>query len=85
MIMNKYLLFLLFFISIHSLSGQDTRLANQYYNTGEYEKAAELYEQLFEKSRSNSYYFNRYINCLLAVEEYDKSEKAIKKTDKKET
>lgn len=78
-------LFLLFFvaISVTVLSAQDTRLANQYYNTGEYEKAAEIYEQLFEKSRGNSYYFNRYINCLLSLEEYTKSEKAIKKQIKK--
>lgn len=71
-----------FFISF-ALSSQDTRLANQYYNTGEYEKAAEIYQQLFEKSKGNSYYFNRYINCLLSLEEYDACEKAIKKQLKK--
>lgn len=62
---------------------QDSRLANQYYNTGEYEKAAVLYEELFESNNNNSYYFNRYINCLLALEEYAECEKAIKKQLKK--
>lgn len=79
----KYIYFsLLLFFSI-SLSAQDSRLANQYYNTGEYAKAAMLYEELFEKSNANSYYFNRYISCLISLEEYDKCEKEIKKQLKK--
>ena len=81
--MMKYL-FLFVFICLASIAfSQDTRLANQYYNTGEYEKAAAIYKQLFEKSKSNSYYFNRYINCLLSLEAYDESEKAIRKQLKK--
>lgn len=79
----KYFL-LLIFISLSSIAfSQDTRLANQYYNTGEYEKAADIYKKLFEKSKSNSYYFNRYINCLLSLEDYTESEKAIRKQLKK--
>jgi len=76
--------FLLIFLCITTIAfSQDTRLAQQYYNTGEYEKAAEIYKQLFEKSKSNSYYFNRYINCLLSLENYEESEKAIRKQVKK--
>jgi predicted Zn-dependent protease len=62
---------------------QDSRLANQYYQSGEYEKAAELYNQLYTKSNSNDYYFRRYIDALLALEEYEQCEKAIAKQLKK--
>ncbi len=79
----RFILALLFASFCIGLSAQDTRLANQYYNTGEYEKAAEIYQQLFDKSKGNSYYFNRYINCLLSLEEYTRCEKAIKKQLKK--
>ncbi|WP_235297839.1 tetratricopeptide repeat protein [Portibacter marinus] len=80
--MRIFICTLFLFVSVF-LSAQDTRLANQYYNTGEYEKAAEIYKQLFEKSKTNSYYFNRYINCLLSLELYDESEDVIKKQLKK--
>ncbi|MCC6463207.1 MAG: tetratricopeptide repeat protein [Saprospiraceae bacterium] len=63
---------------------QNPNLANQYFINGEYEKAATLYEQLVETDRSLSdYYFERYINCLLNLEQYDEGEKAIKKQLKK--
>ena len=58
--------------------GQDSRLANQYFQSGEYEKAGQLYLQLYKKSQNNDYYFRRYLESLLALEEYDRCEKAIK-------
>jgi len=72
--------FLILFILVFSLSlsAQDSRLANQYYQSGEYEKAATMYLKLFNKTKKNDYYFNRYIESLLAVEEYDKAEKGLK-------
>jgi len=76
--------FLLFAVLLSlAISAQNTSLANQYYNTGEYEKAAAIYKQLFDKSKTNTYYFNRYINCLLSLEEFEESEKAIRKQLKK--
>ncbi|MFT4533286.1 MAG: tetratricopeptide (TPR) repeat protein [Saprospiraceae bacterium] len=72
--------FIILFISIFSLglSGQDSRLAEQYYQSGEYEKAASMYLTLFEKVNRNDYYFNRYVESLIAVESYVEAEKAIK-------
>lgn len=75
----RRLVFLIFlFVQVGLLIGQDSKLANEYYRTGEYEKAAQMYKMLSEKTRYNDYYFNRYIECLLALEEYDASEKVIK-------
>ncbi|MEE9440070.1 MAG: tetratricopeptide repeat protein [Saprospiraceae bacterium] len=70
-----------FLISIFSLSlsAQDSRLANTYFQSGEYEKAATMYFKLFEKNKKNDYYFNKYITALLATEDFESAEKAIKK------
>lgn len=58
-------------------TGNKTQLAYQYYNTGEYEKAADIYLELYGKSRNNYHYFNKYIECLLAMEDYQLAEKEI--------
>ncbi len=72
--------FIILLISIFSLglSAQDSRLANQYYQSGEYEKAATMYLKLFNKTKKNDYYFNRYVESLIAVESYAEAEKAIR-------
>ena len=56
---------------------QDSRLADQYYLDGEYEKAAELYENLYRSSNRSDYYFSKYIECLLALEEYERCESIV--------
>ena len=80
--MRFFTIVLALFISF-GLSGQDSRLANQYYQSGEYEKAASMYFKLFSKTGKNDYYFNRYIESLIAIEEYDEAEKGIKDQIKK--
>ncbi|MDF1694293.1 MAG: tetratricopeptide repeat protein [Saprospiraceae bacterium] len=73
-------IFLILFIAVISfgLTAQDSRLAHQYYQSGEYEKAASMYLKLFNKTGKNDYYFNRYIESLIAIEEYEEAEKGIK-------
>ncbi|MEO1436681.1 MAG: tetratricopeptide repeat protein, partial [Bacteroidota bacterium] len=86
--MKTYLLLLfsalLCFTNITSVAGQqnETRLAQQYFADGEYEKAASLYERLFEKYK-NDYYYGRYINCLILLEEFKTAEASLKKQIKK--
>ncbi len=69
------------------LFGQDTKqlskLATQYYRSGEYQKASIYYQKLYESSRYNDYYFNKYIDCLLALERFDESTDIIQKQIKK--
>ncbi|MCC7504805.1 MAG: tetratricopeptide repeat protein [Saprospiraceae bacterium] len=73
------LLTVLFALSGSALA-QDPNLANQYYMNGEYEKASVLYAQLTESDRGLSdYYFERYLNCLLNLEQYEEGEAALKK------
>jgi tetratricopeptide (TPR) repeat protein len=84
--MNKIalltLLSSLFFAT--ALLSQDARLAQQYYRDGEYEKAAVLYENLYERSNYNNFYFNRYVESLLAMDAYEECEKVIKKHMKRD-
>lgn len=65
------------------LSAQDPNLASQYFANGEFEKAATIFEQLFEKDNRNDFYFGRYFDCLLNLEQYDDCEKLLKKQIKK--
>mgnify|MGYP000173615215 FL=1 len=75
----RYLLLVLLIGFSQSILAQNSRLANEYYRSGEYEKAAQIYLQLFEKTGKNDYYFGQYIESLLAIENYDEAEDAIKK------
>ena len=61
----------------------DSKLAQQYFADGEFEKASVLYEKLFNKNNRNDYYLNRYMDCMLALEKYSAAEKVIKKQLKK--
>lgn len=72
------------FISIAvAVSAQEVKLAQQYYGNGEYEKAASLYQKLLAQNDNNEYYFNRYIECLLALQDFENGEKVTKKQIKK--
>ncbi len=76
--------FLLVFSMSFALSAQsESKLAQQYYADGEFEKAATLYEKLYSGNARNDYFFNRYIECLLSLDAYESAEKAIKKELKK--
>lgn len=80
----KNLLWILFFCLPLMVLGQTQELQNtavlasQYYQNKEYGKAAELYGQLYETTKSEGY-FNIYLDCLLAIQEYDTAEKSIRK------
>lgn len=85
--MRILIILLLAFASPIILSAQDndSKLAQQYYNDGEFEKAAVLYDKLYQRNGKNDYYFNRYMDCLLALEDYKRAEKVIKKRLKKDS
>ncbi len=73
------LIILCLFAFITSLNAQDPRLAQQYFADGEFEKAANLYQSLYQKSPNNDTYFNRYLDCLMAMKQYDDCESLVKK------
>jgi tetratricopeptide (TPR) repeat protein len=67
-----------------ALRAQDSRLAQQYFQNGEYEKAAVLFEQLYDANPQNDYFFDRYVDCLISLERYEACEKAIRKQIKRD-
>lgn len=74
---------LLFSLHTFTAGAQNLELANQYYQNGEYQKAATLYGQLLESDEHSDMFFSRYVDCLLNLEQYAECEKAIKKQLKK--
>jgi len=83
----KQVLMMSFFLLLGvSLMGQqkDLELAKHYYKQGEYEKSSQLFKKLSVKSNGyNEYYYNQYIESLMAMEEYEMALKDIKATLKK--
>ena len=78
------ILFLVFFLALGGqLLAQNPNLASHYYRNGEYEKAGAIFKQLLEKSNGNDYYLDKYIDCLMAVDDFAEAEKAVKKALKK--
>jgi tetratricopeptide (TPR) repeat protein len=63
---------------------QTSRLAMQYFETGEFEKAASLFRELYEKDPRSTFYFDKYIESLLAMDAFEESEKVVKARLKKE-
>ncbi len=61
-----------------SMFAQQAQLAQQYFRDGEYEKAAVLYEKLYNKNTRNDFFFDRYVECLLAMEDFKRGETVIK-------
>ncbi len=53
------------------------RLANEFYRNQEWDKAAEIYQQLFRETNAQ-HHFTFYLNCLLQLDELDEAEKIIK-------
>lgn len=53
-------------------------LASKYYQDKEYSKAAELYGQLYEKTKAETY-FNIYLDCLIGIPDFTRAEKEIRR------
>lgn len=77
---HHFLLLSLLLIGLSANVGhaQDPRLGEQYYRTGEYEKASIIFRQVYERAPGSDYYFERYIDCLLLLENYKDAEKELK-------
>ncbi len=58
--------------------GNDESIATQFYQNHEYEKAAEIFDRLYDEKPSQ-YYFQYLLSCLVEIKEYGKAERLIKK------
>ncbi|MFO8128439.1 MAG: tetratricopeptide repeat protein [Bacteroidales bacterium] len=61
---------------------KEERLASTHYRNREYEKAAEIYGDLYKKETSH-YYYTYLLYCLLQLNDFDEAEKIAKKQSRK--
>ena len=59
----------------------DEKLAMQFYEQKQYEKAASYFDNLYDKNPDA--YFTYYYKCLVEIKEYSKAEKVLKKQIKR--
>jgi tetratricopeptide (TPR) repeat protein len=70
--MIKHKLYIvLFFINI-VVFAQDTKLADSYFRKGEFNKAANLYQDIYKKQKYNTYLFKRLVKSWQAVDAHEK-------------
>lgn len=69
--------------SVHAQAGRDETLAASYLQNGEYDKAAELYQALWEKSNYDVSFYQPLYKSLLSQKKYSDLEKVVKKQIKR--
>ncbi len=77
------LTFLLVGTAVQAQVSIDESLAAQYFQSGEYDKAAALYKKLLDKNPASAFYYDSYLNSLIALKDFNTAEKEIKKIIKK--
>jgi len=68
--MLRIFIVILFFITSTSFS-QNSQLAHNYFNKGEYEKASTLYKELYKKNKVRRDYFKKLLSCYQLTENFD--------------
>ncbi|SKB65079.1 tetratricopeptide repeat protein [Daejeonella lutea] len=79
--MKRIIILILIVFSASAVRAQvnsDEALAVQYFQTGEFDKAAVIYEKLFNRTK-NAGYYDPYFTCLLKTKKYDEAEELAKK------
>lgn len=79
------MIFMCFVISLQSIDAQnvssqrqiDEKLAREFYFKKDYEKARDIYKNLYDKY-GQTQYFNQYADCLILTGDYETAEKAFK-------
>ena len=61
---------------------QDRALADQYMASLEYDKAAEIYDKIFDKDPFGTY--SNYLKCLFGLKDYKEAEKIVRKMSKRQ-
>jgi tetratricopeptide (TPR) repeat protein len=86
--MQKYTLIFGLLVLLPSLNAQiindaqKARLCNEYFNNGEFKKAAECFKDLHEKDKVQDYYYDRYLISLTELEQFTDADKMIRKAIK---
>ncbi len=81
-IIAVFVLFVGFTLIVYSQNTTDEKLAAQYFQNGEFGKAADLYKQLYDKAPTPFYYTNL-IQSLISAKDFKKAEKVVKRRIKR--
>ena len=78
------LTFVFLLMSVFSVLGQsvDEKLALQYFQNKDFDKAADLYKEIYRK-KPTPYFYNYYLDCLFALEDYKTAERFVSSVAKK--
>ncbi|AWV99755.1 tetratricopeptide repeat protein [Arcticibacterium luteifluviistationis] len=71
--MNRFIGLIIIMMSVAAAHGQTLELGNEYYNKGEYEKAAEVFDKLSKKKENGRLIHDNYINSLIRLKQFDKA------------
>ncbi len=71
-----------FSLAAHAQGQTNLELANQYFATGEYDKAADYYEKHYDRDPFTTY--PPYLKCLMLLKDYKEAEKLVKKQMKRQ-
>lgn len=87
--MKQFFLTFYLFISCLSFAQSEDQnsfyLAETYYRQGEYEKATQIFEKLYQKSSFNTTYLTRLISCYQETDKFSTAENLLKNRIKKNT
>jgi tetratricopeptide (TPR) repeat protein len=74
--MKKIYIIILSFFSLLVVS-QNEQLAQNYFDKGEFDKAASLYEEMDKKQPNNFYFTQKLVACFQGLKQFDKAEKLL--------
>ncbi|OYT12484.1 MAG: hypothetical protein B6I18_00440 [Bacteroidetes bacterium 4572_112] len=71
-------IFILFAGSAFAQTEVDEQLALQFYQNKEYDKAADLYQNIYD-AKPTPFYYDYYLNCLFELQDYKRAKKFVAK------
>ena len=75
----KKILILFFLVITSFVQAQNIQLAYDYFRKGEYQKAASIYNKLYQKNKNSNAYFKQLVKCYQELDNYVKAEDLIQK------
>ena len=82
--LKKFLVYIILFFQLNNIFAQSkNELANGLFEQNEFEKATIIYEELTDENPSSSFFYERYIECLVKTNNQKKAVKYIRKKAKK--
>lgn len=92
MVKRKKIIYTLFYSLLFSVlfanyanaqTKKDDELAASYFEAREYDKAMDIYQNLFQKNQQSSFFYNQLLECYIHTEKWSDAEKMLRKQIRK--